>query len=70
MQTADDKYRRVQQIVVDEGGTWDLSKNDKDALRYVLSLVNSLAETVADSSGCTVGEVLRQHAGYIESQSS
>lgn len=43
-QSPEDCISRVEQMVADNGQTWDLSPNDKEALRYVLSRI----ETVDD----------------------
>lgn len=32
----EEKLSRVEQMILDEGDTWDLSLNDKEAIRYVL----------------------------------
>lgn len=67
MESPSEKYSRVQQMIVDDGGTWDLSLNDKAALRYVLGLVNSLADEIADRSGYPIPQVIAQHAKIVES---
>ena len=63
-------YSRVQSMILDDGGTWDLSPNDKAALRHVLGLVNSLAEDLADYGGQPIPVVLQAHAHYVNEQQS
>ena len=65
-QSARDKHSRVTQMVIDDGGTWDLSPNDKEALRHVLGLVNVLADEVAKYEGSTVPGVLKKFAEVVE----
>lgn len=65
-ETARDKYSRVQQMLIDDGGTWDLSPNDKEALRHVLGLVNVLADEVAKYEGTTVPGVLAKFRDVVE----
>jgi hypothetical protein len=66
MESPEDKYSRVQQMILDEGNTWDLSPNDKAALRHVLGLVNSMADEIADATGQAVGYVWRRHGRLVE----
>jgi len=66
METREDKYSRVQQMILDEGDTWDLSPNDKAALRHVLGLVNSMADDLAEATGLTCGEIVRHHGKRVE----
>lgn len=54
MENPEEKYSRVQQMILDKGQTWDLSPNDQDALRHVLGLVNVLAGQLAIMQGLTV----------------
>lgn len=61
------KYARVQQMILDDGSTWDLSPNDKDALRHVLGMVNVLAERLAAYMGGTVGDALSRAHQAVES---
>lgn len=56
-----DKYQRVLSMILDDGGTWDLSPNDKEALRHVCGVVNSLADQLAKYEGSTVPSVLRKY---------
>lgn len=66
MESARDKYERVQQMVLDDGGTWDLSANDKEALRHILGLVNVLADEIARNDGTTVPGVLKKFGDVVE----
>ena len=50
---------RVQQMTRDHGDTWDLSRNDRNALRYILGLVNLMADEIAEFRGTTAPEVER-----------
>lgn len=68
MESPEDKYSRVQAMISDDGGTWDLSPNDKAALRHVLGMVNSLADVVAQYEGSTVPRVLKRHGEIVEAQ--
>ena len=65
-ESAQDKYSRVQQMLLDDGETWDLSPNDKEALRHVLGLVNILADEVAKYEGGTVPGVMKKFAAIVE----
>lgn len=53
-QSHDDMLSRVRAMVKDDGGTWDLSPNDKAALQYVLrineqvSLLSDFRNSVLD----------------------
>lgn len=62
-----EKYSRVQQMILDDGKTWDLSPNDKKALRFVLGLVNSMACDLASRTGLSVPVVIEQHGKLVES---
>jgi hypothetical protein len=53
-------------MVCDDGDTWDLSPNDKEALRHVLGLVNVLASKVAEYQGSTVPDVLDEFNALVE----
>jgi hypothetical protein len=66
MESPEDKYSRVQQMILDKGDTWDLSQNDKAALRHVLGLVNSMADDLAEATGLTCGEIVRHHGKAVE----
>lgn len=59
-------YNRVQQMILDEGQTWDLSPNDKAALRHVLGMVNVLADRLAAYMGGTVGNALSRAHAVVE----
>jgi hypothetical protein len=41
-ESSEEKVSRVEQMILDDGDTWDLSPNDKDALRHVLSRIKVL----------------------------
>ena len=61
-ENADQKYSRVVQMIVDDGGTWDLSPNDKAALRHVIGMVNVMADELAQEHGQTIPyEIKRVH---------
>jgi len=59
--TPNDKLERVRLMLLDQNQTWDLSPNDRDALRHVLGLVMSMADEIARQDGWTVGHALRRH---------
>lgn len=63
--TSADCVSRVQQMVIDDGGTWDLSPNDKEALRHVLGMVNVLADDLAKYEGTTVPSILKAAGKYV-----
>lgn len=67
---SDDKiypeYSRVQAMILDDGQTWDLSVNDKNALRHILGLVNSLAGELADYTGLPVGTIVQRHTAFVK----
>jgi hypothetical protein len=60
-----DKYTRVQQMILDDGQTWDLSPNDKAALRHVLGLVNLMADELAMRDGTSVPVVIGQWGNHV-----
>lgn len=60
-----ENYRRVHAMVRDDGCTWDLSDNDKDALRHVLLLVQSMAGDLSEATGLSVGDVIKHYATSI-----
>jgi hypothetical protein len=45
-ETASDKYVRVCTMISDDGDTWDLSANDKEALRHVLGMADAYVQLV------------------------
>lgn len=47
----DEKLDRVRLMSKDNGETWDLSPNDRAALKYVLSRLDSAEETIQDAFG-------------------
>lgn len=49
--TPADKLDRVRTMVHDNGDTWDLSPNDKAALRHVLSMLDIFVPHFAALSG-------------------
>jgi hypothetical protein len=58
METPEDMLHRVEQMIADDGGTWDLSPNDKTALRHVMSGYIAMLQT-KDRLGkivCTEGD--------------
>lgn len=59
-ESPNDRYSRVQQMIVSEHETWDLSPNDVAALRHVLGMVNWLADELSQYHGSTVPEILKQ----------
>jgi DNA-binding MarR family transcriptional regulator len=61
-----DEYKRVQRMILDDGTNWDLTKTDKDALRHVLGLVNSLASELADYTGYPVATMVERHNGFVK----
>lgn len=65
-ESGSEKYSRVQQMLIDNGGTWDLSPNDKAALRHVLGMINFLADELAVRNGNTIGDVFREAHRIVE----
>lgn len=57
-------------MILDKGDTWDLSPNDKSALRHVLGLVNSMANDLAEATGLPVPEIIKHHGKAVESAQS
>lgn len=47
MESPEDKYSRLEQMIADTGETWDLSPSDKAALQWILGVVNDLANQLA-----------------------
>ena len=64
----DDHHARVRSMILDDGETWDLSPNDKAALRHVLGLVNSLAGDLSDWMGEPIPMVLQAHSHRVKEQ--
>lgn len=60
-------YSRIQQMILDDGKTWDLSPKDKEALHFVLGLVNSMASELADMIGLSVPTIIGRHGKFVES---
>ena len=58
-------YSRVRSMILDDGGTWDLSPNDKTALRHVLGLVVLLAENIGEHTGLPIGEVIENYSARV-----
>ena len=69
-QTAGDKYARVRTMLFDNGDTWDLSANDKEALRHVLGMINALASQVAEYTSKTVPDVIDSCNDLVEREES
>jgi len=66
MADVDGKLDRVRQMLLDTGQKWDLSPNDKEALRHVLGLINSLAFELAEITGHPVPTIINRHEAIIE----
>jgi len=49
---------RVASMISDDGGTWDLSPNDKAALRHVMDLIDKLAEESSETDGIEPWEAI------------
>ena len=64
----DDHHARVRSMILDDGYKWDLSPNDKAALRHVLGLVNSLAGDLSDWMGEPIPMVLQSHSHRVKEQ--
>ena len=58
-------YERVQSMVKDDGSTWDLSPNDKAALRHILDLVIELAEEVAAYKGIAIPTTIEMFSELV-----
>ncbi len=56
MTTPEDKLGRVRTMVHDDGDTWDLSPNDKDALKHVLSMLDVAILQLAALSGNKIAD--------------
>lgn len=54
--TPADKLSRVRTMVTDIGDTWDLSPNDKEALRHVLAMLDVAIEHMAALSGNKIAD--------------
>lgn len=67
MASVDGKTDRVRQMLLDTGQTWDLSPNDKEALRHVLGLINSMAWEIAESTGQPIPTVIGRHEAIVSS---
>lgn len=57
-ESGSDKRSRVASMIKDKGQTWDLSPNDKKALRHVWLLIEELAGEVAAYRGQDVTEAI------------
>gem|GEM_PF-6338669 len=53
-------------MLSDDGGTWDLSPNDKDAIRYALGMINVMADELAGYMGSTVPRVIDEFGEKVE----
>jgi hypothetical protein len=62
----DEKLSRVKMMVKDRGETWDLSPNDKAALRHVLGMVNWMAEALTEYWSDTFENVIERVGGNVE----
>lgn len=60
-ETSVDKYIRVCSMILDDGSTWDLSTNDKEALRHVLGILASVSDELAKYEGSTVPCVMKKY---------
>ena len=58
-------YSRVCEMLTAPDNKRDLSRNDREALRYVLGLVNALADTVAEQTGLPIPTVVDQHGAVV-----
>ena len=66
MESSTEKYSRVCQMILDDGTTWDLSPNDKEALRYILGLVNAMADSLAETTGLPIPTVISNYSRVVE----
>jgi hypothetical protein len=62
----DEKLSRVKMMVKDRGETWDLSPNDKAALRHVLGMVNWMAEALTEYWSDTFENVIERVGCNVE----
>lgn len=66
MITPVEKRCRLGDMVVDNSRKWDLSPNDKDAIRYALAMLYAMADELARRRGSTVPAVLDQFSELVE----
>ena len=66
VQTAKDKYKRAREMLLEEGGTRNLSIEDKEALRHVLGMINAFASELAYFQGSTVPTVINTFSNLVE----
>jgi hypothetical protein len=57
---------RVRAMSTDNGQTWDLSRNDQDALQHILCLIESMAADIAELNQMLPSEVITHHSKSIE----
>ena len=63
-QTALDHQSRLRAMLANSG-TWDLSPNDTDAIRYALGLINVMADELAGYMGSTVPSVIDEFSDKV-----
>jgi hypothetical protein len=62
-----DKYKRLQAMLLDDGGTLDLSPNDKDAIRCILGMLTLATDNLAEMNGTTYGDEFRRIGTLVDS---
>lgn len=60
------KYQRVQAMIINDNGTWDLSPNDTAALKHVLGMVNVMCDELASLHGTAVASEFKRIGKYVE----
>lgn len=61
------KVDHVLSMLLDTGQKWNLSRADKEALRHVLGLVNTMAAELADYTGFPIPDVVKRHEAIVSS---
>lgn len=67
-ESAQDKLSRVHQMATNDGGTWDLSPNDRAALKHVLGMVDVMADELAREHGQTMLYEIRRVSKIVDSE--
>jgi hypothetical protein len=59
---------RLSTMLSDDGGTWDLSRNDKLAIKHAIELIHLLADWIAEQTGEAIPSVIERIERKIEAK--
>jgi hypothetical protein len=63
-----EKRLRLSTMLSDDGGTWDLSRNDKLAIKHALELIHKLADVIAEQTGLAIPSVIERIEREMEAK--